>query len=157
MNSGTFDNIFARIKKYLDCERQSRPDIIPPKLKLAVTLEYVSMTQLTPKSIFQYIKTKSIQRRYLASGSLQRHLASTYRISEAAFGKIIDDVCDAISTEFKDQFETHSIDSWIKCANQYNAKWNFPNCVGAIDGKHIAIKCPKNAGSLFFNYKVNCL
>lgn len=38
-------------------------------------------------------------------------------------------------------------------ANEYYKKWNFPNCCGAIDGKHVRIVCPKNTGSLFFNYK----
>ena len=42
---------------------------------------------------------------------------------------------------------------WQTIADDFFARWNFRNCIGAIDGKHIMIQCPSNSGSLFFNYK----
>ena len=42
---------------------------------------------------------------------------------------------------------------WKMIAENFKDKWNFPNCVGAIDGKHIVINSPSNSGSLFYNYK----
>ena len=32
--------------------------------------------------------------------------------------------------------------------------WNFPNCIGAIDGKHVPLFSPAGSGSLFYNYHI---
>lgn len=45
-----------------------------------------------------------------------------------------------------------TIDFNVK-ANEFWIKWNFPNCILAIDGKHVRIRSPNKTGSLFFNYK----
>jgi len=42
---------------------------------------------------------------------------------------------------------------WLSVANQYQALWNFPHAVGAIDGKHVVLQCPRNSASEYFNYK----
>lgn len=42
---------------------------------------------------------------------------------------------------------------WNVIAKEFNDKWNFPNCVGAFDGKHISLQSPNNTGTEYFNYK----
>lgn len=42
---------------------------------------------------------------------------------------------------------------WETIRQEFEQKWNFPNAIGSIDGKHFAIRCPPHSGSLFNNYK----
>jgi hypothetical protein len=41
---------------------------------------------------------------------------------------------------------------WILTANEFYERTNFPNCIGAVDGKHIRIRKPVNRGSQCFSY-----
>jgi len=50
------------------------------------------------------------------------------------------------------QFPTNERD-WERIAKGFEVKCNFPNCLGAVDGKHVAIVPPPGAGSYFFSYK----
>ena len=42
---------------------------------------------------------------------------------------------------------------WLALAKSFDDRWTFPHCIGAIDGKHVNLKCLYNSGSHFYNYK----
>lgn len=42
---------------------------------------------------------------------------------------------------------------WRVIEQGFRQRWNFPNCYGAIDGKHVVIRAPGHCGSDFYNYK----
>ena len=44
-------------------------------------------------------------------------------------------------------------DDWRLIAENFKEKWDFPHCIGAVDGKHVVMKAPANSGSLYYNYK----
>jgi len=46
-----------------------------------------------------------------------------------------------------------SAHEWTKISHEFWTQWNFPNCLGALDGKHVQLIPPPNSGSLYYNYK----
>lgn len=47
----------------------------------------------------------------------------------------------------------NTTEKWKVIAEQFEQKWNFPHCLGAMDGKHIDIVPPADSGSYYYNYK----
>lgn len=42
---------------------------------------------------------------------------------------------------------------WKLIVDNYNKRWNFPHCIGALDEKHVVIQKSENIVSEFHNYK----
>jgi len=44
-------------------------------------------------------------------------------------------------------------DDWLDVVAGYLEEAQFPNCAGAVDGKHKRLECPKNSGTFYYDYK----
>ena len=45
------------------------------------------------------------------------------------------------------------MEEWKEIQNSFFSRWNFPNCCGALDGKHVQIVRPPNSTASYYNYK----
>ncbi|XP_028408214.1 uncharacterized protein LOC114530792 [Dendronephthya gigantea] len=110
----------------------TRPGVISPAECLCVTLQY------------------------LATGNAYASIAASYCIGQTTVSRIVHETAQIIWQSLLEdghlKVPQHA-DDWKKIAHVFEKKWNFPNCVGAMDGKHIEIQAPPSSGSLFFNYK----
>ena len=93
--------------------------------------------------------------RYLATGDSQQSQSFTFRIGRATISNILRETLQAIWDALNKAYlaPPSNTEDWIHIAEKYEEECNFPHCLGAIDGKHIMIECPANAGSAYYNYK----
>lgn len=92
--------------------------------------------------------------RYLASGNSFVDLHHAFRLGETTIREIVRRVCSAIWSNLKEKClrEPTKVE-WLRIAEKFESSANFPNCLGAVDGKHIRIVKPPNSASIYFNYK----
>lgn len=92
--------------------------------------------------------------RYLATGASFRAMSFVFMRGETTIGKIVDETCDAIWEVLQPLYmKKPTTNDWLRISREFLEIWNLPNCLGAIDGKHIRIKKPSNTASSYFNYK----
>uniref|UniRef100_A0A1X7V9H6 DDE Tnp4 domain-containing protein n=2 Tax=Amphimedon queenslandica TaxID=400682 RepID=A0A1X7V9H6_AMPQE len=131
MTPERFDHLLSLVQPYLSKNTCHSRQSISPGEMLAVCL------------------------RYLATGDSQQTQSSSFRLGRSTVCRIIWDTCDALWFALKKKYlkASSSIEQWKCIAREYERELNYPHCIGAIDGKHICIECPSNAGSAFYNYK----
>ena len=79
---------------------------------------------------------------------------SQFRTS-TAISLFISEVCDAMYDSLKRDYlrVPATAEEWEELAKLIYQHWQFPNCKGAMDGKHLAMFAPQNSYLTFFNYK----
>lgn len=88
---------------------------------------------------------------FMATGETFRPLSFQYRISHCYIGQnTLNAIIESLMTKAI-PFPSEEIFATI--ADKYFKKWNYPNCIGGIDGKHVRIVCPAKTSSLHYNYK----
>ncbi|XP_072301720.1 uncharacterized protein [Eucyclogobius newberryi] len=96
----------------------------------------------------------SICLRFLATGDSYRTIASSFRVGVSTVSSIVPEVAAVIwDCLVADFMAVPTAEDWRSIAAEFQERWNYPLCCGAIDGKHVRLKAPPNSGSRFFNYK----
>lgn len=94
--------------------------------------------------------------RYLVTGDAQSTIADSYRMGKTSVCRIIKETSDALWDQLlKNGFlkAPKTEEEWVEIADQFESKWNFGNCLGAIVGKHVVMQAPARSGSYYYNYK----
>jgi len=79
--------------------------------------------------------------RYLASGDSMTSLSYAFRVAHNTISKIIVETCNIIWNILKEiVFLEDKAESWQKIAEDFDHLWDFPNCIGCIDGKHVELQ-----------------
>ncbi|KAG8231515.1 hypothetical protein J437_LFUL011553 [Ladona fulva] len=77
---------------------------------------------------------------FLATGDLYTSVRYLFKFSKQAIRRKVPEI-------LKTQEE------WMKVAEEFHTKRNFPVCDGSLDGKHITLQCSIHSGSECINYK----
>ncbi|KAM4034471.1 uncharacterized protein ACNLHF_021105 [Anomaloglossus baeobatrachus] len=92
--------------------------------------------------------------RFLATGESLSSLHYQFRLGISTISGISRHTCRALWDCLQEEFIPQPTrDRWLDIAEKFNQICQFPNCLGAVDGKHIRIVKPAASGSEYYNYK----
>lgn len=79
--------------------------------------------------------------RYVASGDSYKSIAYNFRMGDRTVSKIVREVAVAVWKQMQPTYLPEpTTQTWESVASRFEQRWQFPHCVGAVDGKHVVIK-----------------
>ncbi|XP_069839531.1 uncharacterized protein [Dendropsophus ebraccatus] len=92
--------------------------------------------------------------RFLASGNSYASLHFEFLLGSSTISTIIASTCELIWQQLREiVMPQPKAEDWLRIADGFYNSAQFPNCLGALDGKHIRVKKPPHSGSQYYNYK----
>ncbi|XP_066460992.1 uncharacterized protein [Eleutherodactylus coqui] len=92
--------------------------------------------------------------RFLATGESYASLHLQFRVGKSTITEIVRCTCSAIWQKLQPiVMPSPTENTWQRVAAGFQDVAKFPNCIGAVDGKHVRVLQPAHSGSKFFNYK----
>ncbi|XP_069591441.1 uncharacterized protein [Ranitomeya imitator] len=130
MSQGSFWDLLGRVQEATWRQDTQLHRAIPAEERLLVTL------------------------RFLATGESLSSLHFQYRLGISTLSGIVNDTCRLCGTfSMMNLSPLPTEDMWMEIAEKFWSVCDFPNCLGAVDGKQIRIIKPARTGSEYFNYK----
>ncbi|XP_077507983.1 uncharacterized protein LOC144119157 [Amblyomma americanum] len=81
-------------------------------------------------------------------------VALEFRVGISTVSATVHSTCRLLWTTLQPLYlKVATTEKWEEVARGFKEKCNFPNCIGAVDSKHIQIQAPPHSGSLYYNYK----
>ncbi|KAF7272115.1 hypothetical protein GWI33_015079 [Rhynchophorus ferrugineus] len=119
MSAKEFEWLLNAIGPEITKQNTNYREAIPTKERLAITL------------------------RFLASGDSYTSLSHLFKISKQAISSIVPDVCKAVIKSLQNYIKVPSdTQQWKQIAETFSTNSNFPQCIGALDGKYCASQNP---------------
>ncbi|XP_068130636.1 uncharacterized protein [Hyperolius riggenbachi] len=128
MSIDSFDELLEEFYNDLKCEDDIFRQAVTPCERLLLTL------------------------RFLASWHSYSSLHLEYRLRKSTVKVVVLSTCTLLWSKLQPKFmEIPDQTKWMQVADLFWRRCHFPNCLGAIDRKHVGIVCPTFSGSNFFN------
>ncbi|XP_064461689.1 uncharacterized protein LOC135371631 [Ornithodoros turicata] len=90
--------------------------------------------------------------RYLSSGLDVKDVAMAFRVGLETAREAIHLTCNVLWERLRVLYmKPPGPAEWADIARGFDERWQFPNCLGAVDGKHVRIVAPKKPGSQYYN------
>ena len=102
-----------------------------------------------------FTKRVAITIYYLVDEGRYRKTANAFGVSRAAVSVIVREVCHAISLHLGPKYikMPATEEDVIKAVGEFEKKFGFPQCLGAVDGTHVFIKRPSKNSTDYLNRK----